>query len=279
MALENIRIVKKLDAAESIAVRSVYADIECWAKNRGVDILDEDDVATASTLHVAIGGDGTVIHAAKQALECGAPVLGFNLGKVGFLADFDPNRVDATLFAAFEERLAEDERMVIQLGVNGAFADTFLALNDFVISCKYSDTTFKYDLAVDRSYAGTHSANGVIVSTPTGSTAYALSVGGSIVMPSAPDVLQVLPIAAQTLTSRPLIVPADPGVTIKFPWSKDRPVTIRADGQVILEFVMENDETEFSTVTIVPTHKKVRLLHHDSWNHFDVLNQKLNWNK
>lgn len=278
MTLDTIRIVKKLDAANSNAVKSVVVDIESWAASNGVEILDEDEDSTERTLHVAIGGDGTVIHAAKLALEYGAPVLGFNLGKVGFLADFEPNNVQSTLHAAFEDMLAEDQRMVIGVKLDGKNTQ-FLALNDFVLSCKFSDTTLSYDLFVDRSYAGSHSANGAIVSTPTGSTAYALSVGGSIIMPTGAEVLQVLPIAAQTLTSRPLIVPAEPGISIKFPYSSARPVTLRADGQIVLEFLSSDDQTYYQTIQIDPVHQKVKLLHHNSWNHFDVLNKKLNWNK
>lgn len=274
--LDTIHIVKKLNAANSDAVASVVADIQNWAAARAIDIIEEN--FDEHTLFVAIGGDGTVIHAAKKALDYGAPVLGFNLGKVGFLADFEVKNVQATLHAAFEDMLEADDRLIISIdGGNGL--PKFMALNEFVISCKYSDTTFPYDLFVNRSYAGSHTANGVIISTPTGSTAYSLSVGGAIIMPAASEVLQIVPIAAQTLTSRPLIVPAGPGVSIKFPYTKDRPVTIRADGQVIWELTANDDQMHFQTITVEPVPMMVTLLHHNSWNHFDVLNKKLNWNK
>jgi NAD+ kinase len=278
MNFERICIVRKLNASNSVAVNSVVTDIEAWANTQDCDIiLPEDNQADEKTLFVAIGGDGTVIHAAKLALEHGAPALGFNLGKVGFLADFETKNVMATLHAAFEGQLEEDSRMVIAVKDNDG--NQVLALNDFVLSCMYSDTTFSYDLFAGQKYAGSHSANGVIVSTPTGSTAYALSVGGAIIMPTGADILQVLPIAAQTLTSRPLIVPADLGVSIKFPYTKDRPVTLKADGQSVMTFTTEDDETHFASIAIEPIYKTVKLLHHNSWNHFDVLNKKLNWNK
>jgi NAD+ kinase len=278
--MNSICIIRKLNAANSDAVNSVIKDIEQWAAAADVELLDEadeHDTPTKDTLFVAIGGDGTVIHAAKQALKYDAPVLGFNLGKVGFLADFETKKVQATLHAAFEDMLEADERMVVMLDDDSR--PGAMALNDFVISCKFSDTTFPYDLFIDRAFAGSHTANGVIICTPTGSTAYALAVGGAIIMPSVPDILQVVPIAPQTMTSRPLIVPASPGLTIKFPVYKDRPITIRADGQPIAEYSNDADQVQFHTVSITPIEKRVKLLHHNSWNHFDTLNKKLNWNK
>lgn len=277
MSIETIRIVRKLNAYNSMDVNSVVVDIEDWAAANSIQILDNDQQGNENTLYVAIGGDGTTIHASKLALDHGAPVLGFNLGKVGFLADFETKNVQATLHAALEGMLEEDNRMVISIRTESG--EEILALNDFVLSCKFSDTTFSYDLFADRKYAGSHTANGVIVSTPTGSTAYALSVGGAIIMPTGADVLQVLPIAAQTLTSRPLIIPADSGVSIKFPITKERPLTLRADGQIVAEYSIDADDTQFQTIAIQLIYKTVKLLHHNSWNHFDVLNKKLNWNK
>jgi NAD+ kinase len=276
--IKSFYIVRKLNGPSSDAVESVVSDIERFADKHDIDLADDLLDCTEDTLFIAIGGDGTVIHAAKLALDHSASVLGFNLGKVGFLADFETKNVAATLHAAYEGLLAEDERTVIEIKA-GEFS--YLALNDFVLSAKFSDTTLSYDLFVDQHFAGSHTANGVIVSTPTGSTAYALSVGGSIIMPTGADVLQVVPIAAQTLTSRPLIVPAEPGVSIKFPYSSNRPVTLRADGQQVREYGADGscDQTYYDTITISPLFKKVKLLHHDNWNHFDVLNKKLNWNK
>jgi NAD+ kinase len=187
------------------------------------------------------------------------------------LADFSSDKVIETLQSAWNDRLQCDERSVLKALIN----DTeYYALNDFVISCTLSDTTMQYSLMVHDGFAGNHLANGVIISTATGSTAYALSVGGAIIMPSL-DVMQVVPIAAQTLTSRPLIVSGSGGVSIKFQNIEDRPVTVRADGNPIdVEF---NQKNVFGFVDIKTSNYVVKLLHHHSWNHFDILTQKLGW--
>lgn len=264
----TICIVRKINATDSPQVESVALDVWRWCVTNSVDIVTEIE---ESTLVVAIGGDGTVINAALRAAEVGAMVLGFNLGKVGFLADFSSKKVIETLTAAWTNQLHSDVRTILLAKIGD---DEHYALNDFVISCTLSDTTMHYDLMVNNRFAGTHSANGVIISSATGSTAYALSVGGAIIMPSL-DVMQVVPIAAQTLTSRPLIVSGEGGVGIKYQILDDRPVTIRADGNPIK--VSNESMRMFGYVTISKSEKTVKLLHHHSWNHFDILTQKLGW--
>lgn len=274
-SLYDIFIVSKLDNPNSESVRSITNDIEHWARVKGVNIIAHASDATNQTLFVAIGGDGTVIYAAKEALQYDAAVLGFNIGKVGFLADFDALHVFESLTAAFTGSLKEEQRTTIEIEFDGV---KYNALNDIVVSCSQSDSTLTYELMVSDEFAGRHTANGVIISTPTGSTAYALSVGGAIIIPSL-DVMEVVPIAAQTLTSRPLIVPSTPGIAIKFSYSSRRPVTVRVDGSSAREFTSEFPESTFHTLTIGTGSRKVRLLHHYSWNHFDVLTKKLFWNK
>lgn len=286
----HIIIVKKLDAPNSFAVAKVHDDVVAWALGHGVryHIHDPDKVyqrtnpkdggAPEKIVVVAIGGDGTVIAATKVGWTLNAPVIGFNLGKVGFLADFSPRSVDQTLTAWIHNRLDVELRSTIQFFSDGDAGPEDVAVNDIVISCAQSDTALEYDLMVSDAFAGTHVANGVIFSTPTGSTAYALGVGGSIVMPDCMDIIQVAPIAPQTLSSRPLIIPATFGASIRFIVKPGKPVTVRVDGVIIRTFEAKDVPT-YNTVLVRKAAEKMQLLHHSGWNHFEALTQKLGWNK
>lgn len=273
-------VVSKLDAPNSPAVLGVFADVAAWCKHRKVDMIvfpsEALHVDKNNKLVVAIGGDGTVITAAKIGLQFKCPVIGFNLGKVGFLADFDPKQVNRALEAAYLNQLKCDSRALLSITIDGV---EHLALNDVVVSCEQSDTSLRYDLGVGMEHAGSHTANGVILSTATGSTAYAMAVGGAIMHPLLADVMQVTPIAAQTLTSRPLIVPSDPGVTIKFQVHNLRPVNVRCDGVVVARFANPDPGIIHTSLKVKGHNRYAQMLHHFSWNHFDVLTEKLYWNR
>lgn len=285
----HIIIVKKLDAPNSFAVTKVYEDVVAWALAHGVryHVYDSDKTfirtntdgsVTSKFVVVAIGGDGTVIAATKIGWSISAPVIGFNLGKVGFLADFSPRSVDQTLTAWVHGRLDAEARSTIQCFSGEDAGPESVAVNDIVVSCAQSDTSLEYDLMVSDAFAGTHVANGVIFSTPTGSTAYALGVGGSIIMPECMDIIQVAPIAPQTLSSRPLIIPASCGASLRFMVKPNKPVTVRVDG-VIIQTLEAIGTPAYHTVLVRKAVEKVQLLHHSGWNHFDTLTQKLGWNK
>jgi len=299
MNLQTIIVVQKLDDPRSNAVNRVLHTIKLWCYAQDITLryhqeLQHPDVVRLDNVNndilvVAIGGDGTVIYAAEHYSYLNAPVMGFNLGKVGFLADFEPSRVIESLMAVQEGLLYTESRAtlhcefftttnnVISTAENRLMFSNVNALNDVVISGTESDTTLTYDMYIDNMFAGTHSANGVIVSTPTGSTAYALSAGGSIIMPNM-EVLQVVAIAPMTLTSRPIVIPKEHGIRICFSVTPNKPVTIRVDGNKIHTFSVDTIEESFNaTVHVLMSPTKVNLIHHHTWNHFDILKQKLGW--
>ena len=296
MKLENIVVVRKLDDPRSVAVNTVLHAIKLWCLANSVTLHEHNhlehvpndflDNSNNGVLIVAIGGDGTVIYAAQQYVSLNAPIMGFNLGKVGFLADFEPSHVIESLTAVDNGLLYTESRSTIGFEffttkLNGGNSDVVqyygVGLNDIVISGTESDTTFTYEMYIDNKFAGSHSANGVILSTPTGSTAYALSAGGSIIMPNM-DVLQVVAIAPMTLTSRPIVVPKEYGVQICFSVTPNKPITIRLDGNRVHTFSAETADDSFNaTVHVSISDTKINLIHHHSWNHFDILKQKLGW--
>lgn len=244
-----------------------------------IKVLEKEAEIDKETLLIPVGGDGTVIHAAKLALKHNVPIIGFNLGNVGFLTDISFNEAIDNAFSGLFVYLDDpaafkiEERMLIEATHLGR---TYLALNDFVISNVYADSIIKYQLAIGDSYAGKHKANSVIVSTPTGSTAYALMAGGSIIEPDL-DVLEIVSVAALTMTSRPLIVSGDRSVTISLSLDerkKDSFMSCKADGQQVL--LLSKDDQQ---ITIKKHEKKLKMLHFKDWNYFQNLTSKLGWAK
>lgn len=249
---------------------------------QGVDlkIIESAKDIDENTVAVPIGGDGTVLYTAKLLAEAGIdiPIIGFNLGQVGFLTDMQPSygeihKLYASLLQSgkpWGSRFVEDKRTL--LSVTDEEGKEYLALNDFVISNLFSDSIIKYDLSIGDSYAGNHKANGVIISTPTGSTAYAMNVGGSIIEPDL-DVVEIVPIAGMGLSTRPIIVGGDNAITVSIKAQAERCVSFKADGRECGRYFNKD-----VNITIKRHAKKVRLLHYAGWNFFDRIREKLNWN-
>ena len=166
----------------------------------GVDVL------------LSFGGDGTVLRAAHRAGLSGPPILGVNLGRLGYLTRADVGEVTAVLARVVAGDYTVEERTTLAVALSGADAPGVpaWALNDVVIDKSGTTSMIQIEATVDGLYLNTYWADGLVVATPTGSTAYALSVGGPIVVPGAPetDVVVVAPIAPHTLTARPIVLPA-----------------------------------------------------------------------
>lgn len=249
---------------------------------RKIQIIESYDDADHETLLVPVGGDGTVLFAAKAALAYDLPIIGINLGQVGFLTDLTATdqAIEDLFFAMVQHQVPgfadgisafkEDHRTLLSVEFNGS---EYVAMNDFVISDLYADSIINYDLKVGTSAAGTHRANSVIIATPTGSTAYALMVGGSIIEPDL-DVMEIIPVAPLTMASRPIIVGGSSTIEIKIHNKKNREVSLKSDGQEIAR--LRGDD---ATITIKRHNKKVKLLHYKKWNYFEKLSLKLGWNK
>lgn len=297
MPFSTIMIHKKSGTPDDGKVNALEKVICNVAHDYDVEIIDEHDSDStfkelANILHIALGGDGTVLKAAKCAQEYGAYVLGFNLGTLGFLAEFKPSDICDVLECLFDESLShykiEHRSMLLarkKISLNDCHDASIplgTAMNDIVISSKYSDTLMSYQLHVGetgqtKDNAGLHTANGLIVSTPTGSTGYSLNVGGTLMSPRV-RAMQIVPIAAMTMTSRPIIVDEKSSTKVKvYPVKSglSNPIQIKGDGIVLDEF----DATDETNLSIRMCSNTVKFVHSDSWNFYNVLSDKLNWNK
>lgn len=214
---------------------------------------------------VSIGGDGTLISLVRRSFAFNKPVLGINLGTLGFLTDIAFGEVESFLQSLKDERYRIDSRMMIN---GSASSKKFVAFNDIVISKKSISSMIRIEAQIDGKPFNSYYGDGVIISTPTGSTAYNLSVGGPVVYPLT-DAFIVTPIAPHSLTQRPLVLPAD--VKIEFTVRDLQGATVIVDGQDIYEIAQnENIKIEIAS-------KKAKLMHRVERNYFEVLSEKLQW--
>ena len=280
MLFNHIHVVRKLNAPHSEQVNRVVAKLESLAAKYNLAVLPNKEECNEHTLVIAVGGDGTMLEAMRISAERKSIALGVNLGNVGFLTDFSefsPNSVVTIMRNIFEHHADSvylEERVMVSAAAD--LDDWHVSAgNEITISRGESDATLSYRLWIDDHCAGEHRANSLIVATPTGSTAYSLSAGGSLMMPSM-KALQIVPVAPMTMTSRPIIVGERSKITVDA-WGGD--LAIRADG--VERHVYEQSFTKDRPfrLDLSISDSPVRILHNVSWDFFDVLSSKLGWIK
>jgi len=231
------------------------------------DGLSLEELAKECDFLVTIGGDGTLISVARRSIKFGKPILGINLGTLGFLTSVLPEELDAFLDNFLNDDYTIDSRMMIKATIN---KNKTIAFNDIVLKSKSVVHMVNIEAFVDGKKFNSYYGDGLVVSTPTGSTAYNLSSGGPVVYPLT-DAFIVTPISAHSLTQRPLVLPADFEIELKTPDENGAMVLI--DGQDIYE--LKKDES----VKIKIANQKSKLIRAKERDYFSVLNQKLNWGK
>lgn len=272
----SIFLVPKLNAAIDPTILRVIDLILSTASRLNVDIIADktDTQLNDDTLVIAVGGDGTMLEAMRIAARVNATAIGVNLGRIGFLTDISVQEHLTHAIAAAILRLTDtfiEERTLLQTSQNGT-----LAVNEVSVSRLYADAIITYQLRIGNVDAGIHRANGILISTPTGSTAYSLSVGGALMMPEL-GAIQIVPVAPSTMTSRPIIVPSTTPVELHV-WGGD--IVVRADGQIVQDAITDGlaatKENPYK-LTVTPFKNKAKILHFAGWNFFDVLTEKLGW--
>jgi NAD+ kinase len=238
----------------------------------GAEIVPEDSLAEAIDLTIVLGGDGTMLRAARLVADRGRPVLGINLGQLGFLTGFAPADARAAVSAAIRGELPIAERMRVQVTFRrpGAPEVVRAGLNDAVIHQGAMARLVELEAFIDGHFVAAYRADGLIVATPTGSTAYNMAAGGPIVIP-AQAAMTLTPICAHSLTNRPLVVPANAVIKIQLqPHAVGAGVVITIDGQWAHSF-LPGDVAE---MTAAPTPLRVFA---SSKSYFDIMREKLNW--
>ena len=252
----------------------VFAATEADGAGQFTDAIrvGEKDLATQVDLVVAIGGDGTLLHAARHVAARDVPLLGINRGRLGFLTDISPEHmldaIDAILAGDY---LAERRLMLAARTVNST-GDTLFALNDVVLQKGETGRLLDFTTMVDGVYVNTHRGDGLIVATPTGSTAYALSCGGPIIQPNV-DALVMVPICPHTLSDRPLVLPTTSTVQVSLDHGSHGSAHVVYDGEALGRLA------EGETLSIALAAETVTLLHPRDYNYYELLRSKLNWGR
>jgi NAD+ kinase len=238
-----------------------------------VNRVPEAELARGADLLVAVGGDGTMLHAARMAAAEAVPVLGVNRGRLGFLADVGPDRMLESVDDALEGRCLPETRMLLeaQVQIDGRQVSR-LALNDIVVAKRETGRMLDLRTWVDGTYVNTHGGDGFIVSTSTGSTAYALSCGGPIVHPSL-AALVLVPICPHTLSDRPIVVGAESIVEIELADRFEARAQVVCDGMVLSE-LEPGERLRVCRAAISAT-----LLHPPDHDYYRILRSKLHWGR
>lgn len=220
---------------------------------------------------LSLGGDGTLLRGARLACQRGIPILGVNLGRVGFLAAAGPGAAVETLRRVVRGEYTIEPRLALSVRIGERSAEC-LAVNDVVIHKGGIARIIRISVKVDGDEVGVYSGDGIIVATPTGSTAYSLSAGGPIVVPGV-DALVVTAICPHTLAVRPLVVPASAALTVKVldPVPAPEELLVSIDGQVAARLAPQQE------VTVVRATRPVLLARADAESFFVRLRQKLQW--
>ncbi len=247
-----------------------------WFKKRKVNVIvNEKDpkILKSCNLFIGLGGDGTILKVARMAAPLSKPVLGVNLGGLGFLAETDPHQMYKTIDEILSNKYKTQNRILLEARVsrNNKVIGAFIALNDVVIKNGATARVINLDMEVDKQYVATYLGDGLIISTPTGSTAYSLAASGPIIYPDLPVVV-ISAICPHTLTLRPLIISDKSRVKIKVK-SNHNEVILTLDGQNNLPLKIDD------TVEIKKAPYKLKLITAPGKNYYEVLQTKLKWGK
>ena len=222
---------------------------------------------------LALGGDGTMLSAARAVGNRNTPILGIHLGELGFLAEVTSNEMFDRLNMVESGNYGLQKRMVIEAKINnGEGPITFFALNDFVIDRGKSHRMITLRLKSNERFVADYKADGLIIGTPTGSTAYSLSAGGPIIMPKLKAIV-VVPISPHTLNLRPIVLPDDRILEISFPNDGVDKIAFAVDGQVN-EYLDPQ-----AKISIQKASFDIQMIDFKDSNYFDILQRKMGWGK
>ncbi len=241
--------------------------------NHSYPVADRATLAGKCDLAIVVGGDGTLLNAARSLAEPGVAVLGVNLGRLGFLVDVSPEEMTQQLDNIFAGDFLEEERTLLHATIirDGEIRSECIALNDVVVHKKDIARLIELDTSIDGAFLNSTRSDGLIVATPTGSTAYALSGGGPILHPKL-DALTLVPICPHTLSNRPIVVHDDSVIEI-IVHQGNLAAQVSCDGQ--LSQPLEPGDH----VTVRKHAYTLQLLHPPGHDFFRVLREKLRWSE
>ena len=289
----QVALIGKFQAVSSGATgassRLALERIADFLMDQGCDVVVEADTAANMGLHnytamdvaaigtscdvcVVVGGDGTMLGIGRKMAQYGVPLIGINQGRLGFITDIPLDNFEATLQPMLEGLYVEDHRSLMQARVmrDGECVFSALAMNDVVVNRGATAGMLELRVEVDGHFVANQRADGLIIATPTGCTAYALSAGGPLIHPSIPGWVLV-PIAPHTLSNRPIVLPNVSEVVIELVAGRDASANFDMQS---LATLLHGDR-----IVVTRSQYQVRFLHPKGWTYFDTLRQKLHWNE
>ena len=273
---EDSRVAEPMRALteflDGIGIRVLAADT--LKLDLPVERMDEAQLCQHADLVIAIGGDGTMLYAGRLARETETPVLGINRGRLGFLADVTPDEMIASVEQVLGGDFTRDSRLLLEarLTKKSGKVLTAFALNDVVLKRRETGRMVDFSTYVDGEFVNTHSGDGMIVATPTGSTAYALSCGGPIIAPQL-DAVVIVPVCPHTLTDRPIVIPANQSIEVVLLERDETRAAVSIDG-IKLGDIRPSDKLHISAAG-----KRLTLIHPPGYDFYGILRSKLFWGR
>ena len=280
-------LAKKHDDGVRQTLKNLIADLQARDKrvllddshasaHEQVETCPRDQLGERCDLVVVVGGDGTLLDAGRAAAASGTPLLGVNLGRLGFMVDVLPADMSATLDEIFAGEYIAESRLMLAAQIERADGqlqpDLYPAINECVIRNQAFARVLDFDTYMNGAFISHHRADGMVVATPTGSTAYALSGGGPVLHP-ARNALALVPICPHTLSDRPLIVDADHEIEVRVADTLDGAALFTSDGQVSQPLGAGD------CVHIRRGEHDLKLIHPRGYDYFNILRNKLQWGR
>ncbi|MBK1706817.1 NAD(+) kinase [Halochromatium glycolicum] len=259
------RAAGKLQAL-GVRTRFEQATARLLGRTDGIEI---EALGAHCDLVLVVGGDGTFLHAARELADFDLALVGINLGRLGFLVDILPDEIEDRLEQILSGAYDADSRILLDARM-GEQSKPERALNDVVIHKWNSVRMIEFETYIDGRFVNAQRSDGLIVATPTGSTAYALSGGGPLIHPRL-DALLLVPICPHTLSNRPLVIPGSSRIEIRLCSPDPEQVRLTCDGQIALPL------RTGASIRIERSPRRIRLLHPRDHDHYRILRAKLGW--
>ncbi|HVZ44582.1 MAG TPA: NAD kinase [Ramlibacter sp.] len=265
-ALEDIANFLSAQGCEVVLERDTASN----AGVHGMPVLDVPAIGAQCDLGLVVGGDGTMLGIGRQLARFGVPLVGINQGRLGFITDIPLDQYASVLPPMLRGEYEQDDRTLMHAQVmrDGHCVFDALAMNDVVVNRGSTSGMVELRVEVNGHFVANQRADGVIVASPTGSTAYALSAGGPLLHPAIPGWVLV-PIAPHTLSNRPIVLPDGAEIAIEVVGGRD--VSANFDMQSLAS-LLHGDR-----ITVRRSQHKARFLHPKGWSYFDTLRRKLHW--
>lgn len=246
------------------------------------DTINTDNLTKASReeigklcdLAIVVGGDGTILNAVRSLSHAHVPIVGINVGRLGFLADISPENLENSLDEILQGSYREEQRFLLEMQVvrDNKIIFESDAFNDVVIHIRDVARMIEFETRINDEFVNHQRADGIVISTPTGSTAYALSAGGPILHATL-DAITLVPISPHTLSSRPLVINADSQIDVLICNTKEGIAQATCDGHLSMD-VHVGDH-----IKVKRKAEKITLLHPKKYNYFEILRAKLHWSE